>query len=195
MNRCKAAKLLVSEGAPAGVYDNSGNSALTLLIEKIPDVALEALNQFHSTDTINRKEFYFLSYLEGAKLKDHKTSARTPLQIAVQNERFDVILHPVMQYLISVKWQMYGKWGAVQDLVLNLLYTILWTVMGVTTPRNGKDLYIPLQDHAWRLAIGAVIILLTLVEVKKQIESKYIRVKTKSCTMFKIKFTMDKGNF
>ena len=177
MNRYKAAKFLVSEGAPAGVYDNSGNSALSLLIEKIPDIALEALDQFQSTDTINRKEFYFLNYLEGARLNDDKTSARTPLEIAVQNERFDIILHPVMQRLITVKWQVYGKWGAVQGLVLNLLYAILWSGEGVTLPRYGRDLYVPLQDHVWRIAVGVLVIFLTIVEIKKQITSEYASLK------------------
>jgi hypothetical protein len=89
MNSFKAAKLLVTEGAPAGVYDNLGNSALSLLIEKIPEVALIALDQLHTTDNINRREFYFLNYLEGAKLKEElqETPARSPLEIAVQNER------------------------------------------------------------------------------------------------------------
>ena len=63
MNRAKSAKLLVQHGAPAGVHDTVGNSALSLLIEKLPDVAIEALDQFHSVSTINRKEFFFLNYL------------------------------------------------------------------------------------------------------------------------------------
>lgn len=63
MNRAKSAKLLVNHGAPAGIHDNMGNSALSLLIEKLPDVAIEALDQFHSVSTINRKEFFFLNYL------------------------------------------------------------------------------------------------------------------------------------
>ena len=89
MNRFKAAKLLVTEGAPAGVYDSHGNSALSLLIEKIPEVALIALDQLHTTDYINRREFYFLNHLEGAKLKEElqDTPARSPLEIAVQNQR------------------------------------------------------------------------------------------------------------
>ena len=89
MNSFKAAKLLVTEGAPAGVYDDHGNSALSLLIEKIPEVALIALDQLHTTDYINRREFYFLNYLEGAKLKEglQDTLTRSPLEIAVQNER------------------------------------------------------------------------------------------------------------
>ena len=172
MNRHESAKLLVSEGAPAGVYDNAGNSALSLLIEKIPEVALEALDQFHSTDNINRKELYFLNYLEGKKLNDHKASARSPLEIAVQNERFDIILHPIMQRLITVKWQMYAKRSAVSDLVLNLLYTMIWTVIGVTIPRYGHELYFPLKDHIWRLVFAALVILLTLYEIKTQVQSK-----------------------
>ena len=68
MSRSKAAKLLIDMGAPAGVYDIKGEVALSLLILKMPDVALIALDQFHSEDMINRKEYYFLNYLEGWKL-------------------------------------------------------------------------------------------------------------------------------
>jgi hypothetical protein len=172
MNRSKAAKILIAEGAPAGVYDDLGNSALSLLIEKIPEVALDAMHQFHSVDTINRKEFYFLNYLEATKLTEQKTPARTPLEIAVQNERFDVIMHPVMQRLISVKWQMYGKWGAILDLVINVVYTILWTVLAVTLPKYGRDLYLPHGETAWRLIIGILLILFTVLEIRKQVMSK-----------------------
>ena len=89
MNSFKAAKLLVTEGAPAGVYDDVGNSAISLLIEKIPEVALLALDQLHTTDYINRREYYFLNHLEGAKLKDElqNTPTRSSLEIAVQNQR------------------------------------------------------------------------------------------------------------
>ena len=173
MNRSKAAKLLITEGAPAGVYDDLGNSALSLLIEKIPEVALDAMDQFHSVDTINRKEFYFLNYLEGTKLKEQKTPARTPLEIAVQNERFDIIMHPVMQRLIGVKWNMYGKWGAILDLVINLLYTILWTVLAVTLPNYGRDLYLPLGKNSWRLVIDIMIIFFTILEIRKQFLSEF----------------------
>ena len=92
MNSFKAAKLLVTEGAPAGVYDNLGNSALSLLIEKIPEVALMALDQLRTTNALQRREYYFLNYLEGAKLKEElqETPARSPLEIAVENDRFDL---------------------------------------------------------------------------------------------------------
>ncbi len=90
MNSFKAAKLLVTEGAPAGVYDNLGNSAISLLIEKIPEVALMALDQFYKIDYINRREYYFLNYVEGAKPKEElqEIPTRSPLEIAVHNERW-----------------------------------------------------------------------------------------------------------
>lgn len=75
MSRSKAAKLLIDMGAPAGVYDIKGEVALSLLILKMPDVALVALDQFHSEDMINRKEYYFLNYLEGPRLLEDKVSA------------------------------------------------------------------------------------------------------------------------
>ncbi|XP_046851856.1 alpha-latrocrustotoxin-Lt1a-like [Xenia sp. Carnegie-2017] len=169
MNRSKAAKLLIAKGAPAGVYDELGNSALSLLIEKIPEVALSALDQFHSVDMINRKELYFLNYLEGNKLRKKKTPARTPLEIAVQNERFDIVMHPVMQRLVGVKWQMYGKFGAVFDLTINLIYTTLWTVLAITLPINGRDLYLPLAQNSWRLIVGIFLFLFTILEIRKQV--------------------------
>ena len=82
MNRAKSAKLLVQHGAPAGVHDNTGNSALTLLIEKLPHVAIAALDQFHSISTINRKEFFFLNYLG-------------------KNKKFEITFSPVT-YRVSV---------------------------------------------------------------------------------------------
>ena len=100
MNSFKAAKLLVTEGAPASVYDKLGNSALLLLIEKIPEVALMALDQLRTTNVIQRRDYYFLNYLEGAKLKEEwqETPARSPLEIAVQNERckYFVLSCPVL---------------------------------------------------------------------------------------------------
>ena len=37
-NRANAARVLIEEGAPAGVMDDSGMSALVLLIKKMPSV-------------------------------------------------------------------------------------------------------------------------------------------------------------
>lgn len=184
MSRSKAAKLLIDMGAPAGVYDIKGEVALSLLILKMPDVALIALDQFHSEDMINRKEYYFLNYLEGPRLlEDKKSGARTPLEVAIQTQQFDIVMHPVMQRLVYIKWQKFGRQGAWLDLATNLLFSILWTVLGVTMPHDADKLYKPLQECWWRLVLAILVMFLTFVEIFKQIASIY-RVK-KSLTKWK----------
>ena len=81
-------------------------------------------------------------------------------------------MHPVMRRLIAVKWKIYGKTGAFLDLGLNLIYTILWTVEGVTMPKNGHELYLPVRKNAWRYAVDSLILLFTLIEIKRQVERK-----------------------
>ena len=58
------------------------------------------------------------------------------------------------------------------DLALNLVYTILWTVESVTMPKHGYELFLPLKENIWRLIISGIIILFTLMEIKKQVTSK-----------------------
>ena len=54
----------MEQGAPAGVYDSSGTPCLSLMIEKMPQIATEAIEQFHLLDRAFRKHYYYLSYLE-----------------------------------------------------------------------------------------------------------------------------------
>lgn len=62
--RAEAARFLIEQGAPAGVYDSSGTPCLSLMIEKMPQIAIEAVEQFHLLDRAFRKHYYYLSYLE-----------------------------------------------------------------------------------------------------------------------------------
>ena len=62
--RGKAAEVLLDEGAASCLLDSSGNTALAILIDRLPNLALEALNQLHTTDVITMKEFYYLQFLE-----------------------------------------------------------------------------------------------------------------------------------
>ena len=60
----EAARFLIEQGAPAGVYDSSGTPCLSLMIEKMPQIAIEAVEQFHFLDRAFRKHYYYLGYLE-----------------------------------------------------------------------------------------------------------------------------------
>ena len=46
LGRIEAARYLLETGAPAAVYDKDGNACLSLMVEKMPFIALEALEQF-----------------------------------------------------------------------------------------------------------------------------------------------------
>ena len=92
-------------------------------------------------------------------------------------------MHPVMQRLVYMKWQKFGKRGAWLDLATNLLFSILWTVLGVTLPHKAKELYEPLSERWWRLVLAILVMFLTFVEIFKQVASVY-RVK-KSLTKWK----------
>ena len=59
-----AVRYLVEQGVPVGVFDETGLSALALMIEKMPNIAKESLEQFVSIDRAFRKEYYYLNYLE-----------------------------------------------------------------------------------------------------------------------------------
>lgn len=74
------------------MYDDGGTSALTLMVEKMPDVAKIALGQFQMVDKALRKKFYYLNYLEtdvwrrmatreGKALR--MSCARTPLEVII----------------------------------------------------------------------------------------------------------------
>ena len=62
--RADAAQYLIEQGAPARVYDSSGTAWLALMIEKMRQVAIEAVEQFHLLDRAFRKHYSYLSYLE-----------------------------------------------------------------------------------------------------------------------------------
>ena len=176
MSRSKAARYLVELGAPTGVYDNKGEMALTLLILKMPEVAILALDQFRSQDMINRKEYYFLNYVEEPRIfeKDpRENKARSPLEVAIQHEHYSIVMHPVMQRLINMKWENFGKKAAQKDLVINVIFAFVWTILGITMPMHANQLYSPMREKWWRFVTALVGICLTLFEVYKQVSSLF----------------------
>lgn len=148
MSRAKAARFLVELGTPTGVYDHNGEMTLSLLILKMPEVAAIALDQFRSQDMINRKEYNFLNYIEGPRILEdnpRKNRARSPLEIAIQYEQYSIVMHPVMKELINVKWEIFGKKGARVDLIVNVVFVSVWTILGITMPLHAHQLYWPFK--------------------------------------------------
>ena len=69
-------------GVASAVYDSDGNCAVSLMIEKMPQLAKTALDQFFIEDKPNRKNFYYLSNLEfDVHCKLGRTPARPVLEV------------------------------------------------------------------------------------------------------------------
>ena len=78
----EAVNFLMNMGAPAGVYDSFGNSAMVMMIEKVPQYSYEALNQFFVEDSAMRRRYYYLDHLEfDVKSKGHAKDARNVLEV------------------------------------------------------------------------------------------------------------------
>lgn len=110
--RSEACRFLLEQGAPVGVYDDGGTSALTLMVEKMPDVAKIALAQFEVVDKALRKKYFYLNYLECETWKkkstlhrnpSKKSFAKTPLEVYIDVPIFSEALR------ISVRMRVAGK--------------------------------------------------------------------------------------
>ena len=77
-----ATKFLLNLGVAAAVYDDQGNSAVSLMIEKMPDLVVQALDQFIVEDKPNRKIYFYLCSLEySVSCKFGLTPARSVLEV------------------------------------------------------------------------------------------------------------------
>ncbi|XP_065663244.1 uncharacterized protein LOC100201352 isoform X4 [Hydra vulgaris] len=153
----EASRILLEHGAPAGVYDDSGMSCLSHLVAKMPNVAVEALDQFQHVDKANRTTKYYLSYLETKKWKNSRkllkksvrvVLIREPLEDIVKNQDSSLIMHPVIQRLVKKKTLLYGQHSFIFVLLINLLFTTIWTALTFTLPHHKFDISTDLKTAA-----------------------------------------------
>lgn len=78
----ESVKFLLKLGAPTGVYDSYGCSAVQMMIEKMPTLAYEGLNQFYVEDHAMRRRYYYLDHLDyDVKSRAGCKYARNVLQV------------------------------------------------------------------------------------------------------------------
>ena len=95
--------------------------------------------------------------------------AKTALEVVVHHKQFDLIMHPVFQRLITVKWDYFGRRGAWFQAFISFLFVLVWTILGVTLPREPSEFYSPLSATSWRLALGILGVLMTCNEIKREL--------------------------
>ncbi|KTG32942.1 hypothetical protein cypCar_00013010 [Cyprinus carpio] len=134
-DRSETARLLLEFGADAGVQDSDGQLCITAMITKMTSVADLAMNQFHMKDRMTRKQFYYLHLMEpkpADKTNPKGSDPSSPLEIIVSQGKLDLIMHPVVLKLITVKWNLYGRTGAWILLLLNFLFIVSWTTVAIS---------------------------------------------------------------
>uniref|UniRef100_H3AJH8 Ion transport domain-containing protein n=1 Tax=Latimeria chalumnae TaxID=7897 RepID=H3AJH8_LATCH len=171
LDRSEAARLLLELGADAGVQDHSGQSCLTPMIVNMPPVAYLALDQFHMKDRANRKQYFFLNCLVPQKSDSEENSqAKPPLEVIVQYRQLDLIMHPVVQKLIEIKWKKIGIKGITILLTLNLIFIIIWTILGIASSllRTEEEPY-KLPEDSWRIVLAVIAIGLLIYQIVDEI--------------------------
>ncbi|XP_065107651.1 uncharacterized protein [Paramisgurnus dabryanus] len=172
-DRSEAARLLLGFGADAGVQDSDGQLCITAMIAKMTPVADLAMSQFHMKDRMTRKQFYYLHLIEPQpiNMKNPKHSdPSSPLELIVSQGKLDLIMHPVVLKLITVKWKLYGRTGACILLLLNFLFIVSWTTVAISvsvSPEEG-DRYILPRDW-WRVLLVVLALVLTMTEVYREL--------------------------
>ena len=91
--------------------------------------------------------------------------AQSPLTIVVEQQQFELLMHPTFQRLIHVKWNYMAKFNIWLEILLNFLLTITYTGLGVTQPASAKSYYTPITQHWWRILLEVVVGCLTLYEI------------------------------
>ncbi|XP_053535569.1 transient receptor potential cation channel subfamily A member 1 isoform X2 [Ictalurus punctatus] len=176
LDRSEAAHTLLEMGADAGVQDSDGQLCIAAMIGKMTPVANLALNQFHVKDRMTRQQFFYLHLLEPERTHLKKSQGKnrnepkSPLEFIVHQGKLDLIMHPVVLKLITVKWNLYGRLGAWILLLLNFLFIVSWTTVAISVSVSSEEdkRYVFPQDW-WRVFVVMIALGLTVLEVYREV--------------------------
>ena len=164
-DRSKSAKYLLEHSlAYAATFDSYNQFCMVQMIEKMSFVATIALDQFYERDVLTRKQLFYLHFLEK---KTNLDVTRTPLDSVVQFKRFDLILHPIFQKLLNVKWRMYGFAFAIFQTIFYLTNLIFWSVFTVIPPTQERYLY-NLPTDIWRIVVGFLCLAFLFIQIVEE---------------------------
>ncbi|XP_038666107.1 transient receptor potential channel pyrexia-like [Scyliorhinus canicula] len=162
LDRSESAQLLLQCQADAGVHDNTGQSCLTLMAACMSQLAYLALDQFIIKDRANRKQYFMLNLLIPQPSETDNSRAKSLLEVIVQYRQLDLIMHPVVQKLIQIKWKRFGRRGVAIMLILNIFFILSWTILGLTSHLSYDDkLKYNLPGDWWKILIAAIAVALT----------------------------------
>ncbi len=128
------------DGIPIFVRDKEGVSCMTVLIQRLPNIAATVLSQFENKrghwDGCSHFVYNFALLNKPPDAKIGK-SAMTPLESMVEFESKDLMAHPTMTVLLDHKWEAFAqrhyRWEVFMYFLLLIsftLYVMLWHALG-----------------------------------------------------------------
>ncbi|XP_013391389.1 transient receptor potential cation channel subfamily V member 1 isoform X2 [Lingula anatina] len=183
-NRADSARLLLDLGAPASVKDNSGQTAIVWMITRMPAVAKIGLDQFYLKNGTRRRQYFYLNHLETQKPGEPLDGRpMSPLQAIVTAKQFDLVMHPVVQRLISIQWQQFGRTGAWLNMMLNLLFILVWSAIAVVNgtyvveDQQREHVGYELPQDVWRVVLIGIGVILWLIQIQEGVQNTYTSIK------------------
>ncbi|KAK6191478.1 hypothetical protein SNE40_003156 [Patella caerulea] len=166
LDRSESSRFLLTLGAPAGVNDQQGQKAIAWMITKMAPVANDALNQFRTTDRASRKQNVYLNLL--VQNETQYPRCQSPLLVAVNHRQYQLLMHPCFRRLIDMMWSKFGAKGAWINLIINFIYIVLWTIIGVAIEYDERYLY-KFPDHWWRIVLLISAVALTVWQIVEEL--------------------------
>lgn len=159
---------LLDVEASFGVYDKDGNSALNYLIEKLPRLSFKALGQFlvfkNSKEChlyLGQLEADFENMVDGVGCKRERRT-KTPLELITVDNDTSLIMHPVIQKSIEIKWNMFGRKDSLIKLFITFVYVACWLVLAYTFPDTSDFYFDPdgnWDENGWKVAFEIFIVI------------------------------------
>lgn len=84
-------------------------------------------------------------------------------------------MHPVIQRLLEKKSELYGRRHFLSNLLINFIFTAIWTALTVTLPGPEQledetkkvSFYQPISDNMWRVVLECLGLLMAVYFVLK----------------------------
>ena len=111
------------------------------MIKNMPDVAVKGLNRFYRFNKTTRQEFFYLNCLEPSLISGEDIASPSPsvLEEVVKTHNQELIKHPVVREMIKTKWNQFGIFGCIYDLLFYLFTLIIWSLNVMLRTFNAED--------------------------------------------------------
>ena len=196
MDRDQITKGLIALGCNPADRDRFGMSALQMMVENIPSMAMTALDQYFKIDGASRRKVFYLSELENTdeeyifkwgpesdraadvfrniqpvSPRDFKKPLpRTMLQEIVDHKRSILTTHPVIKQLVDMKWEVFAKKYHYFNMGLYAVFLVLWTVSAYLSPIYGGSYCENRSDYTWeRILIVSLSMAMTSYYIKQEL--------------------------